>query len=312
MMQVSRARVLARAVSAAVVAAGVVAAAGVTGGLGGCSHNDPSADLTTGGDVARPVPALVLATGEYPRAFASSRDVLRDFGFTLERVDAQAGVITTQPKGTGGLVTPWDQEQTTFAQELEDAGQRHRRVARLEFVPMDGTGGVMTGAAVPDLRRFSGPVEVRAWVDVYRWHMTQWRLNSISIRDSWYTTDTDLEARGMTSYGVAHAQDPALAERLILAIRQAMGSEPALSQDAQQVQDAPPQTEHAPNQPQAPAPSPAPAHPAKPIGRPEPLPVLEAPPAQPATPATPATPAAPPTPPQPEPEWQTGTPVRKP
>lgn len=261
-------------------------------GLTACTRNDPNAELTSG-EESRPVAAMVVAPGEYTRAFAASRDVLRDFGFALERVDAQTGVITTQQRGTGGIVTPWDSMQSTFAQELEDAGQRHRRVARLEFAAMDSAGGIVTGAATPpDLRRYSGPVEVRAWVDVYRWHQTQLQLNTINIRDSSYTTDTELEARGMTSYGVAHAQDPALAERVILALRQAMGADERIETVPVQETAAAPVAE-----------PPKAVEPAAPV-------VIEPAPVQQPEPA-PANPA-PTAPPVQEPEWKKGEPVHKP
>lgn len=262
-------------------------------GLTACTRNHPSAELAADED-SRPVAALVIASGEYTRAFAASRDVLRDFGFALERVDAQTGVITTQQRGTGGVVTPWDSMQSTFAQELEDAGQRHRRVARLEFAAMDGSGGIVSGAATPpDLRRYPGPVEVRAWVDVYRWHQTQLQLNTINIRDSSYAIDTDLEARGMTSYGVAHAQDPALAERIILALRQAMGSDERIETVPTHESAAAPMAE----QPEVVEPA-APA-------------AIEPVPAQQPAPVSPTNPA-PAAPPAQEPEWKKGEPIHKP
>src|SRR5438128_989361 len=74
----------------------------------------------------------------YAEAFDTARQTLRDTGFILERVDARAGVITTQPKTTAGLLTPWDREQTSFGQDLEDLFQRHQRIVRVEFEPAPG------------------------------------------------------------------------------------------------------------------------------------------------------------------------------
>src|SRR5262245_10700892 len=69
--------------------------------------------------------------GQYVVAFEAAKEALRDFDFSLERVDAAGGVITTRSKSTGGLGTPWDREQSTFGQEVEDLMDRQSRVARV-------------------------------------------------------------------------------------------------------------------------------------------------------------------------------------
>lgn len=83
----------------------------------------------------------------YPSAFDAARDVLRDMKFDLERIDARAGVISTMPKSTAGLATPWDREQQTAQQEVEDMLQHQQRVVRITFEPMGAGSGVGTGGA---------------------------------------------------------------------------------------------------------------------------------------------------------------------
>ena len=51
---------------------------------------------------------FATAPGGYAAAFDAAREVLREFRFELERVDARSGIITTRPKATAGLATLWD------------------------------------------------------------------------------------------------------------------------------------------------------------------------------------------------------------
>ncbi|MEM0984129.1 MAG: hypothetical protein AAGI17_09290 [Planctomycetota bacterium] len=74
-------------------------------------------------------------TVERRDAFNVSREVLLDVGFILDRVDAGAGVITTKPKETVGLMTPRDREQRTLGQEWQDTVNHQSRVVAVSIVP---------------------------------------------------------------------------------------------------------------------------------------------------------------------------------
>ena len=159
---------------------------------------------------------LRVERGRFAAAFDQSRDVLRDLGFILDRVDGQLGVITTHPKGTGGLATPWDQEQSGLGDRLEDAVEKHRRVVRIEFVPE----GLEPGSAeILDLRTDQRAIEARVGVTIYRAHQPGWRLNPQAILESSYTHDPQLDARGMGLYSVALRQDEELARRIVERVR---------------------------------------------------------------------------------------------
>jgi hypothetical protein len=186
--------------------------------LAACSRNS----ATTEADSATLAPAtIVLQPIEYPLAFDAAREVLRDMGFMLDRVDAQAGVITTQPKGSAGFATPWDRAQSTAGQEVEDFIERNRRVVRIDAGPSD-----QTQAEGDDLRRVTTPITMRVSVEVARMHTSGRRINTLSVTDSTYTVDPDLEKRNMTSYAVVYAQDPELSARIADKIRHRM-SQPA-------------------------------------------------------------------------------------
>jgi hypothetical protein len=213
--------------AASLVPAWLVSGCASSGGRAAGAYETPVAPDTQPAPARWDVPA-----GAYPRAFDAARDVLRDMNFMLERVDAQAGVIATQQKGTAGIVTPWDREQSTLGQEVEDTLQRQKRAVRVEFVPAGGGGGGADAGAdlsVDDLRRLAQAgtgVQMRVSVDVYRWHQPGWRLNTQAILYSTYTRDPQAEARGMTFYGVATGRDDALAERIASEIRRRTGDQP--------------------------------------------------------------------------------------
>lgn len=69
----------------------------------------------------------------FEQAFDAARKVLSSHGFELERVDAVNGVISTAPKSSAGLATPWDLDQTTFKQEMDDFLNYQERRVRIEF-----------------------------------------------------------------------------------------------------------------------------------------------------------------------------------
>jgi hypothetical protein len=187
-----------------------IAATALTLLLGtGCSRSsNDSVDGALSADAPAPIR---IQPADYARVFDQIRDQLRDLGFILDRVDAQLGVITTMPKGTGGIMTPWDQEQSGLDDRLEDAVERHRRIVRIEFSPV----GVPAGSPdIIDLRTEKRPIEAQVSVSLYRFHAPGWRLNTQGILESTRTHDPALDERGMGDYGVAIRQDDALARRI--------------------------------------------------------------------------------------------------
>jgi hypothetical protein len=172
----------------------IVAAAAVAGGCASSKVRSPQFDV---------------AAGKYADAFEASRDVLAAGRFELDRVDGAAGVISTLPKPTSGLATPWDDEQSSFRQEIEDAGNRQQRRVRITFEPASGA------PATGDLRELSAPLVGRVEVTVDRVRRTEWRLETTAIRFSSFAADPALQARGMyPQFIVAVSQDPELAGRI--------------------------------------------------------------------------------------------------
>lgn len=179
----------------------------------------------SGGCAAGPVGDATLAVPaeRYAAAFDAAREVLRDARFDLDRVDARAGVITTQPKKSIGLLSPWDTEQSTVRQEADDLFNRQRRAVRVTFEPPDGPPPAGTDLLTSDAAEFI----MRVSVVVEREHQPGWRLESTSVRLNTRSTDLALAERGLTPwYTVAVAQDPAFASRLTEEIRRRTDPEP--------------------------------------------------------------------------------------
>ncbi|CAG0970807.1 hypothetical protein PHYC_01237 [Phycisphaerales bacterium] len=161
-----------------------------------------------GGCAAKGTGAFQVGAGGYDVAFESSKAVLRDYRFVLERVDAQQGVITTRDKASAGLASPWDTQQSTLGQELEEMLNQEYRVARVRFEE-----------AAPD-----GLREGRVEVTVYRKHAPNLRMSSKSWRTAVIATDPLLTARGVYStYSVPTERDSRLEARMARAIEREMG-----------------------------------------------------------------------------------------
>lgn len=179
---------------------------------------------------------VMIAPGDYARAFDAARDVLAASRFSLERVDARAGVITTRPKATVGLATPWDAEQATIEQEFDDLINQHERRVRIAFEPArlpaaapdaaTADGGGRTSASRADLTTFSGPIvaRVEAWVE--RTARPGWRVDTTAVRLSQAWRDPALQERGIAGrYTVPTTRDDALSaaigERIATRLREA-------------------------------------------------------------------------------------------
>ena len=165
-------------------------------------------------------PTLSVGPGRYAEAFDAAREVLRAARFEIDRVDAAAGAISTEPKRSSGLAMPWDRDQSSFGQEIEDLVNHQQRVVRVTFEPEGsgapgGGGQVGEGPAAADLRGHEGPMVARVHVVIERERRPGWRVESVSIGSSSFTRDPALGPRGMLgSYWVPVARDPGLEGRI--------------------------------------------------------------------------------------------------
>lgn len=141
-----------------------------------------------------------VASGQYTRAFDAARDTLRDQFYSIDRVDAEAGVISTFPKESAGLATPWDSDQSSLKQEWEDLAADQRRTIRVVFERQPGS---------------QEPALGRVTVVVDRRYRPGIRVPAKSVKSASLTRDPALAQRGMwPAYDVAIEEDRALAARL--------------------------------------------------------------------------------------------------
>ncbi|MCX5690900.1 MAG: hypothetical protein NTV94_14135 [Planctomycetota bacterium] len=100
-----------------------------------------SSTVLVGCSSMKATPDVAVGAGSYAAAFDAARETLRAHGFELERVDSAAGVITSAPKSSAGLATPWDRDQTTLMQEADDLLNHQKRRVRITFTH-EQSGGV--------------------------------------------------------------------------------------------------------------------------------------------------------------------------
>lgn len=156
-----------------------------------------------------------IPAGRYDDAFHAAKDVLRAAHFDLERIDAAAGVITTQPRSSAGLATPWLDYDETFAEGVNDLIHRDRRRVTIRFDPSDRP----DASALVDRRTLDVPLNMRVTIDVERTYVTGRRANPSSIRLISRTTDPQLTERGIGREEIVTVgQDEPLAERIAKSI----------------------------------------------------------------------------------------------
>jgi len=185
--------------------------------------------IMAAGCASRSAPGPVeVAAGGYPAAFDAARESLREARFQLDRIDAAAGVITTRAKPTGGVMTPWDGEQSTARQEWDDMLNQQSRVVRVQFLPADLAAGELM-----DLREYDGPVRADIQVVVLRTARPGWRVQTRSVTSSRFTRDPAAIERGIGyDYDVPETRDPDLGARLAAAMRERIAKENAAPHEA--------------------------------------------------------------------------------
>lgn len=142
----------------------------------------------------------VFDAAVYPSLFESAKAELRARGFTLDRVDARAGLLTTSPMLSAGALSPWVGGAGSEA-AIDDALHRNQRVVRVTFVREQAEGMLLDTPAAwpgsggrPDLRLWPGRIRVLVEADVFRNYTPGRRVLADSVR-----LGHDVRARGERS-----------------------------------------------------------------------------------------------------------------
>ena len=171
----------------------------IAGGVGGGCAATP--DLTAA-ELAAP-----LSADQYPRAFDAARDTLRTEGFNLDRVDARAGIITTQ--------------RSSQVWEATDIIQRRQRYAIVRFTPASEPPSA--AETTEDLRDYAGPLAMNVEVILERVEVPGWRIGSPSVRLATRTSDPERAQAGLEPlYPVKVRTEPEIADHLRRQIAEAM------------------------------------------------------------------------------------------
>lgn len=90
--------------------------------IGGCASQDASA-----------LAGASVSADRYASTFQAAREVLREFRYAEERIDAQQGVITSLPRSGPGIAKPWE-ARSGAAAAWEDLVNYQQRTVRISFV----------------------------------------------------------------------------------------------------------------------------------------------------------------------------------
>ena len=186
------------------------------GYLGGCRAPSRAQDGLVVSESVEDASGLVELEGvSYEDAFVAARAVLAEFRFGINRVDAARGVLTSYPKRSAGLASPWDGEQSSIGQEFEDLTNQQERTIHIEFER--GEQG--------DADASAGGVVARVRVIVNRVHRPNWRVDTQSILLSTHARSRDAMGNlERSEFREPIGQDPALADRLARAIINRLGA----------------------------------------------------------------------------------------
>src|SRR5215203_5825055 len=120
--------------------------------LGGCATNVSSSEpditeVATDVDPATTQPsywldlaALSVSSRDLDRLWHLAQETARDFGFTVDRTDYRAGLMTTVPLTSGQWFEVWRSDVRNFDDLAESSTATIRRTIRFEFTrEPDGT-----------------------------------------------------------------------------------------------------------------------------------------------------------------------------
>jgi hypothetical protein len=151
-------------------------------------------------------PRVEVGSESYEVAFDAVKDELRRLGFRLARVDARAGVITTEPLDSAGFATPWMQVESSSRQEVEGYLHRQRRRVEATFT---------TTPESDDIRLADGTLALRIRVLEDRVYRHGVQLHPTSVRLVNVARDPALEAIGaQPSFAAPLGEDDRLARRI--------------------------------------------------------------------------------------------------
>lgn len=170
----------------------------------GCASRPP----TPRADPKPGTSRIVIPAADYAQAFEAARLELVRLRYTIDRADAQAGIIQTMPASGAGLLAPWT--MGPGARVVEDTLNRQGRLVEVRFEPAQTLDRAPQGPAAlanPDAPagplQAQGSIVVSVRVLVLRRVTPTRRLEPSAIRLSTNPIKPELFVRGLS--GQFHA-----------------------------------------------------------------------------------------------------------
>lgn len=139
-------------------------------------------------------PGPVAEHRDFDRLWAAAEQAARGHGFTLDRIDYRAGVLTTEPLVSKQFFEFWRKDVGTAAGTAESSLATVRRTVRFEF-NKGGTGGYRVKPKVL-VERYSTPERRITSTHQYRRLLTTPNPERMGGSAYWYPVDRDTELEG--------------------------------------------------------------------------------------------------------------------
>ena len=155
--------------------------------------------------------------------YSAAVDVLREYGFRIDRQSHRFGVITTKELASPSAFEPWQRANTTSQQAWESTFNAQRRRVTISIEPVSSPKSVVDGqynSTTSHDKTSSTAYRMRVEVFVERLQYTDAQLTGSTtghgIVRSLSSTPTEMTKRGIHgSYWRPLGRDPYLEQRLI-------------------------------------------------------------------------------------------------
>lgn len=188
-------------------------------GVGGCSTHMQSG-------------IVQISAPRYREAFDAVKQTAHDYHFPLAFIDPRQGIVETETQPAGSILEPWEVDEPSVAQSLENTLMHQRRRVRFEFWPISPD-SAQTAAAPDvlslsspsvDLTQTNSPLEIRVFVYMERSDMPgQQRSTWTRSKSSRYTTG-DPNDQGI--HWTVVGQDLAYGDELLTHLRTLLETKP--------------------------------------------------------------------------------------
>ncbi len=192
-------------------------------GLTGCASSSGPAMLT-------------IDSARYEKVFDTALEMMRHQGMNPVVIDRRGGIIETDPRIAGSILEPWDRNNASYHQAMDNTLSLQRRHARFEFMagrrspvlfptqqplrPHEAAGMI---AQPVDLTSYDGDIEVHVTVTVERQYRPGRRRNTWSRQLTTQSAFVGPDENLPPNFWTPVTRDTAYERRLLAAIDQVLG-----------------------------------------------------------------------------------------